>query len=120
MWLMAFLLRDVDDLVGIDIDDSRAIDGGLAIGDVLPVKVRMSVKQITRLDGADEPVQGFQPIMSQISIIMDTKWRGMGDENIQGAPITDEVSKQAGHHLKGTLARLHLCVLVGAIGAVAD
>ena len=117
---MAFLLRDVDDFIGINIDDGRTIDGRLAIGDVLPVKVCMSVKQITRFDGADEPVQGFQSIMSQISIIMDTKWGGMGDENVQGASVADKVAEQAGHHLKGTLARLHLCVLVGAIGSVAD
>lgn len=117
---MALLLRDVDNLVGIDIDDGRTIDGRLAIGDVLPVKVCMSVKQITRFDGADEPVQGFQPIMSQVSIIMDTKWGGMGDENVQGAPVADKVAEQAGHHLKGTLTRLHLCVLVGAIRAVAN
>src|SRR5258708_8790802 len=80
----------------------------------------MSVKQITGMGPAYDPVDRFQAAVSLALVVMDAEGRRVGDENIQRPPITDPIPEKADQELCGAAISLHLGVLVDTIGPIAD
>lgn len=84
------------------------------------MEMGVSMEMVARSCHTDQPVDGFQSLMRPGVIIMDTKWRRVCDENVEGAPVVDAVQEQVRQEAKGSQVGIGLCILVCSIGAVAD
>ena len=80
----------------------------------------MSVEVIARLCHADQPVDGFQPLMGVRIVIMDPKRRGMCNQNIEGAAIVDSVQQEMRQQAKGSGIGFRLCILIGPVRTIVD
>lgn len=80
-------MGNVNDLVRKDIHDFCGAANGFRWGKVVALKVRVSVKVVARFGGMDQPINGFKSLMGWGVLIMNSKGRRMGDEDIEGAAI---------------------------------
>lgn len=106
--------------VGINIYDLCNTNGGFRTGKVSFVEMSVTVKKITRLGNADEPVQCFQAVVGGVVVVMDSERGRMTDQNIQRAPVLHSVEKQAGEQGKGSDVGFGLGVLVDSVRTVTD
>ena len=80
----------------------------------------MSVEVIARLRHTQEPVNGFQSLVGWCIFIMDPKWRGVRNENIERATVLHLVQHQPGSHAKSSPVGFRLGMLVRPVRAVAN
>lgn len=113
-------MTDVDDLVGKNIDDLRQVLNAFGRREISPLEMSMPVKMIAGFCHTQEPVNGFDALVSLGLFVVDAKRRGVGDQDIQRAAKVETVQKQAGHQAKGPGIGLHLRILIGSVRAVAD
>ena len=60
--------------------------------------MRVPVEVVTRLRHADQPVNGFQPLVRLGIVIVDPERRRVRNQNIEGSTIVHAVQQQAGKH----------------------
>ena len=89
---------DFDDLIGVDVDDLRQAVCRFGRGQITALEMSMPVKMVTRLCDAQEPVKRFQPLVGLLIIVVDSEWRRVCAENIEGAAIAHAVQHQLGNH----------------------
>lgn len=109
-----------DRFVWIHIYDPCEPDRCFRAGEVLFVKMSMSVKNIARLGEAYQPVDGFQPIVCQIRVVMDAKGRRVGDEDVERATVLHAIDEQPGEHGVCPLKSRRLGILVDPVGSILD
>ena len=91
-------MADFDDLIGKDIDDLRQTVSCFGGGKIAALEMGMPVEMVTRLCHAQEPINGFQPLMRLGIVIVNAKRRRVRDEDIEETTISAAVQQQAGQH----------------------
>ena len=80
-------MGDFNDFVGEDINDLGWSANGFEWRKIATLKVSVSVKVVPGFCDADEPIYSFESLMRQCILIVNSKGRRMGNEDVQGAPI---------------------------------
>jgi hypothetical protein len=78
---------DFNDFVGKDINDFCLPANSFKWRKIATLKVSMPMKVVAGFCYADEPIDGFESLMRLGILIMNSKGRRMGDEDIEGTPI---------------------------------
>ena len=113
-------MRNIDDFVRKDINNFCRSANGFKRRKVAALKVHMPVQMIAGSSHADKPIDGFESLMRQGLVIMDSKGRRMGDEDIERSPIVYSTKHQPGVKPKGTHVGFGLRVLVCPIRTILD
>src|SRR3990172_3714535 len=113
-------MGDINYFIRKDIHDLRKATDGFRWGKVPALKMSVPVKVIPRFGNADQPVDGFESLVSLGLFVMDTKRGRMGDENIEDASVLHAVQIKLGEHAKSPQVCFRLCVLVCPVGPVSD
>ena len=85
---------DLDHFVGKNVHDLCLTVGGFRRRKVAALEMGMPVKMIAWFGNADEPVDGFEALMCLGLFVMNTKWRRVCDEYVEGASIVRFVQEQ--------------------------
>lgn len=70
---------DFDYFIGKDVDNFCYAIDGLERRKVAALKVHMPVQMVARSSNADEKIDGFESLMRQGLVIVNSKGRRMGD-----------------------------------------
>lgn len=79
---------DLDHFIWKDVHDSGSPGLRNGIFQIVPIKVCMSVKEVTGLRFSDQKIQRPEALMGEALLIVDSKWGRVCDKDIQLAAIT--------------------------------
>ena len=92
---MCGLVCDFDDFIRIDIHDLRLTTDGFRGRKITALKMSVSVKVVTRLGNAYQPIDGFESLMGLGLFIVNSKRRRVCNEYIERASVVDLVQHEA-------------------------
>ena len=111
---------DFNDFVGKDINDPGRSAGRFRWREVTALKVGVPMEVVAGFCHADEPVDGFESLVRESILIVNSKRRGMRDEDIEGTTIIHFVQHEAGVKLKRPQIGVYLSILIGPVRAILD
>lgn len=112
-------MTDVQYLVRINIGNMGQVHNGFGTGQIIHIKMRMTMQEMAWLCETDQPVQCPKTVVSRVDIVVNAEGRRVGDEDVQAAAVLHAVEQDAGDHAKGAEVSLGLGILIGAIRAIA-
>src|SRR5690349_1869950 len=80
----------------------------------------MTVKAVPRSGDADQPVQGLQPMMRLVLVVMNSVGWRVADQDVECTAEAHAIQHQAGQELKGPQIGLGLRILVLAVRSVTN